>query len=383
MVRAKTPYQLVLHQQPCNHRSIATNQRTTKNMHTMHFNCCVCLETKDEDVKQVRLAHDNLICSECVPAAILQPFKAALQHEINYPPMWGFDTVLDFEKCKDLFKPCFIRAWAKRIKEYKTPIQDRIYCQQRVPVDSANAGSAETEFCNTFVYASGDLFTAQCRRCHSWSCLDCRSIVLAPPENDEHFCSDVPAKDDGLAESFDAATRGEAWQECPNHTCLVKMALGSGCNFMTCHFCCTQFCMVCGKKATPDSGHWTRGNGCPRWGGLDAANAMFDDPVHGELDIMVGMVMLPHTDPPTAPTFTLYESNHVHADKSIMTTVWQSFVDEIPRLQWAACEDGAVLKLIDDMRTLLHDLARNLEWVAHEWAMRDPVFEITVFDPVM
>jgi hypothetical protein len=371
-------------------------------MHILHFDCCVCLETKDEDIKQVRLIRDDLICSECVPAAIIRPFEAALRHEINYPPKWG-STTLDLEKFLDLFTKEFVRAWAVRIKEYETPVQDRIYCQQRVlvggahtgsadtescsicrqrrvPVDVAHAGSAETEVCNNFVDAGGYTFTAQCWRCGSWSCVECHSIVLAPPQDDEHFCSDILPEDNG---SFDAATRGTVWQECPNHACLVKIALGSGCNAMRCHFCSTQFCMICGHKATPNSGHWTRQQGCPRWGELDAANSIFDDPAPEILDIVVGMAMLPPTDPHIPVIATLSNGNGAHSDEQTLREVREDLDLEIPGLQWAAGGNGTVLELIDDMRELLHGLACNLEWAASEWDRRDPVVRLaTLLDPV-
>ena len=368
----------------------------------IQFNCCVCLETKDEDNKLVQIIHDDTICSECVPAAIIRPFEAALRHEINYPPMWGSHTVLKLEKFQDLFTEDFIRAWAVRIKEYETPVQDRIYCQQRVlvgvtptgstdtevcsicrqkrvPVDVTCAGPADTEPCNNFIDRGDQMFTASCWRCGSWSCLDCHSIVPAPPDDDEHSCSDVLPEDDGSAESFDAATRGIVWQECPNHACLVKIALGSGCNSMKCHFCSTQFCMICGEKATPNSGHWTKRQGCPRWGKLDAVNAMFDDPVPEHLDIVVGMAMLPPTDPHIPAIAALRHDNTALSDMQNMMEIAENFDAEMPRLQWAAGENATLLQLMNDMSALLHDLACNLEWAAREC---DPLADARPLDPV-
>lgn len=95
-----------------------------------------------------------------------------------------------------------------------------------------------------------------------------------------------------------------------------------------------------------------------------------DDPVAEELDIVVGMAMLPRTDFGISAVMNFHYENPALADKKIVTTVWENFVDEMPRLPWAACENDTVLKLIDDMRTLLHDLVRNLEWAVREWARR-------------
>jgi hypothetical protein len=300
---------------------------------TMEFDCSVCLETKEEDFEQVELVADNWICSKCVPAAIVQPFEAALRHEINYPPMWDPSTPLNYYNFQHLFARGFEEAWDEQIKEYKTPVQRRIYCRGQPIADDSQDEPEDARFCNNFLGELGKGDMVECMRCGIWTCLKCRLNPYAPPE-DEHFC--IPPKaDDSAAGTFDPETRGKEWQQCPNPDCSVKLALRSGCNHMTCHFCSTDFCMLCGEEAAPGNGHWTRQQGCPRYGGLDVANPMFyDDPVpEEELDIVVGMVVLPHTDPPIAPIITLHRNNQPLADQRIMTTVWESFIDEIPRLQ--------------------------------------------------
>lgn len=370
-------------------------------MHIIHSECCVCRDTKDQDLQDVQLIDGKWICLECVPAAIIRPFEAALQHEINYPPRWGYYIPLELDDFADAFTDAFAADYRRRIQEYETPVQLRVYCQVRPPADGVGTRdeSADATFCNQFMGQLGSGGgVVECERCNTYTCLYCRLQPPAPPE-DEHFCK-PPKVVDSVA-SFDPETRGKEWQQCPNLDCLVKLALGSGCNAMRCHFCDTEFCMICGARAAHNSGHWTREKGCPRWNGTDDANAMFDDdPVAEELDIVVGMVMLPRTDFDISAVMDFHYENPALADKNIMTTVWENFVDEMPRLQWAACENDTVLKLTDDMRTLLHDLVRNLEWAAREWARRgcgspwssfhgrgwpfcDPAFESTVLDPVM
>jgi hypothetical protein len=141
--------------------------------------------------------------------------------------------------------------------------------------------------------------------------------------------------------------------------------------------------MICGKKATPNSGHWTRQQGCPRWGKLDAVDRIFDDPVPEQLDIVVGMAMLPPTDPHIPVTAILRDGNGALSDEENLRSVRDNFDLEIPGLQLAAGGNDTVLNLVNDMRELLHDLACNLEWAASEWDRRDPVVRLArLLDPV-
>jgi hypothetical protein len=134
--------------------------------------------------------------------------------------------------------------------------------------------------------------------------------------------------------------------------------------------------MICGNKATPNSGHWTKQQGCPRWGELDAANSIFDDPVPGELGIVVGMAMLPPTDPHIPVVASLSNGNGARSDEQTLREVREDFDLEILGLQWAAGGNHTVLNLISDMRELLQDLACNLEWAVSEWDLRDPVIPL-------
>jgi hypothetical protein len=71
----------------------------------------------------------------------------------------------------------------------------------------------------------------------------------------------------------EGVVRGRDFQRC--NGCKTSIVLRDGCNHMTCTKCGHNFCYICGKDATEDSGHWFPG-GCPRWGQPGEQNAMFD-----------------------------------------------------------------------------------------------------------
>jgi len=80
---------------------------------------------------------------------------------------------------------------------------------------------------------------------------------------------------DALLEAVKDLTRGKDYQICPG--CKQTVDLGSGCNHMTCHFCHTNFCFLCGEevKRPEATDHWTVSrNICPRYGPV--GSAMFD-----------------------------------------------------------------------------------------------------------
>lgn len=351
-------------------------------MHLVHFDCCVCLETKDQDVQQVQTIADKWIRFECVPAAIIEPFEAVLKHEHNFSPRWDRNTPLMLSNNLDVFADDFADAWYERMKLHDTPVQRRVFCQTK-PLGGTQDESVAIDFCNNFLGELGSDRVVECEKCGFWTCFKCRLQPYAPPE-DEHFCT--PPKPDDSAASFNPETRGKEWQQCPKIDCLVKHSLGSGCNAMRCRFCDTEFCMICGESAAHDSGHWIKQQGCPRWNGLDAANAMSDDSLYGELDIVVEMAMLPPTDPHIPAIAAVGNLQGLLSDRNDMAEISENFDVEIPRLQWAAGGNTTLLTLMNDMSALLHDLTSNLEWAARECTLRgttvraplsdsDPVYE--------
>jgi hypothetical protein len=120
-------------------------------MHIIHFDCCVCLDTKDQDIEQVELVAGKWICSECIPAAIIQPFEAALQHEHFYPPVWDRSTPLDFDEFSDHFPDDFADAWRERIRVYETPVQRHVWCQGSPPAEGDRDESDDVNVCNEFL----------------------------------------------------------------------------------------------------------------------------------------------------------------------------------------------------------------------------------------
>jgi hypothetical protein len=70
---------------------------------------------------------------------------------------------------------------------------------------------------------------------------------------------------------------GKDIQPCPG--CKAPWCLQDGCNHMTCPTCGTNYCFICGKEASDNSGHWRDpqdGGSCPRYNSPDAGNAIYD-----------------------------------------------------------------------------------------------------------
>lgn len=364
----------------CHHTA---NQQHEINMPTLQYDCCFCLKTKEEQFDQVQSLAGDVLCSECAPTVFSKLFEAALQHEINYPPTWG-SAVLNFDDFQHLFTPELARAWRARIRESETPVRHRVYCQQKPLVDISKAGPNDANFCNHFIGETAIEGVAQCRSCGSWTCLNCRCLLESPMQ--DHDCI-KPEDDESIASLDDAAGQGEEWQQCPNPACSVKCTLGDGCNSITCHFCSTQFCNLCGKETSPDGNHWTQQRGCPRWGGYDAANPMFDVPLDESfaagieaMEMIAGLAVVDRTAARFPDNPSLKDGDQALFDKLNTIILWEEFDFEI---RTAAGKSGTVPKLLADMKTLLYELAFNLEWVSCEWALRDPVFRATSSDPVL
>jgi hypothetical protein len=233
---------------------------------SLSFECGICLEEKVEPREQVHTVGVDCICSGCALEDVVPLFEAALQNEIYYPPRFG-PTDLTFDAFADLFKEGFRLAWLEKVKEYKTPIPNRLYCQHKVPVAGDKVeGESDVEFCNTFMGSAEGKGVSQCHGCTNWMCLECRGTACSPPET--HACDDT--KTDPAAETFDKDTKA-----CP--VCTIRIGQRDGCNAMTCP-CNAQFCFICGQEARADSEHWVVSKPCPRWGTPDAVNPMFDAP---------------------------------------------------------------------------------------------------------
>jgi hypothetical protein len=70
---------------------------------------------------------------------------------------------------------------------------------------------------------------------------------------------------------------GKDIQPCPG--CKAPWGLQDGCNHMTCPTCGMNYCFICGKEASDNSGHWRDpedGGSCPRYNAPGAGNAIYD-----------------------------------------------------------------------------------------------------------
>ncbi|KAM0717117.1 hypothetical protein Q7P37_006969 [Cladosporium fusiforme] len=244
-------------------------------MSRIQFDCAVCQDERDDPQDEVRSIEGDQICPDCAPE-IARQFENAIQHEFNYPPKWA-GTPINFDDFKDLLSPELCQQWYRKIEEYETPVQDRVYCKHQIGANSgygAGNGPVVSEICNRFL-GSVDRFQGSEKKmceCKHFVCMGCGEPVW-PLAFHRHRCQ----HQDGVPEEvFDEALRGREWQRCPNASCRVAVELKTGCNHMDCTFCGTAFCFICGEEAEGDSGHWSMGNPCPRYNHPDDNNAAFD-----------------------------------------------------------------------------------------------------------
>ena len=351
------------------------------------YTCTVCIEDQSEPEHLVRTIDGDPICPDCITTGILPLFEAALKNEINFPPKWG-PIEIDFESFEDLFSEAFRLAYREKIWEYDTPVPTRVYCQHRVPTTSKDksAGDAETDFCNTFMGSVEAKGVSQCSSSpRHWMCMECRDIASPPPAIYTCDAAKAAAKADNESKAFDQTTRGKQWQQCPNSDCERKLDLKDGCNAMTC-LCGEFFCFLCGEKADHDSDHWMDGNPCPRWGAVDAPNAIFDRPPHPTPRPGFPVVLLPVL--PLAPAngeinvvLVFARNDRLHLDTEDATTL----VDELSSEQhFMEDDEGNIPQIILEMKTLLRLLLQNLDWLKVDSALAivDPAHMHLVVDPV-
>lgn len=229
-------------------------------MATISFECAICLEERTDPEQSVRDIGGDPICPEC--ALTIPPlFEKAVKNEIHWPPMWG-GIGIDFEDFKDMFPPEFERAWHNKVVEYETPIQQRLFCPQKV------GSEASYDICNSFL-GDCDVIKEKIRRCGKCKghvCVTCRDPVDRPFL--DHVCA-APREERNL----NPETKGKEWQRCPGTGCAIPVELRHGCNAIVCS-CGTKFCFICGEEADDD--HFVAGKPCPRFGTLE--NGIFDQP---------------------------------------------------------------------------------------------------------
>jgi hypothetical protein len=223
------------------------------------FECTLCCEDKHEAYP--RWIGGSRICDACASDFVKPRFLAALEHEYQYPPMWGKEK-LDVWTFWDLFDEGFRGAWWKKLQEYDMPVKKRLYCEHR--------NGASGIVCGDFLGMRG-LGLALCSSCRCYTCRDCGISNDSTTITKHHACKDM-AKPDAL----EKLPRGQHYQKCPD--CEKEICQGEGCNHMICRPPCgAHFCFVCGKRvAAHQSGHWQPG-GCPRFG-VSGPRRIWDDP---------------------------------------------------------------------------------------------------------
>lgn len=227
-----------------------------------HFECVLCYEDKFEEWPRWVGKGGSRICDDCARDCVAPLFHAALQHEYQYPPMWGKEK-LDFRTFSNLFDGGFREAWREKEKEYAMPVKQRLYCDHRDP-ESGNV-------CGGFLGKRG-FGLELCKRCQCCTCGECGTSNGDAISMRNHACKKATTVDDVLAKFH----KGRHYQVCPG--CEKEIFQAEGCNHMTCRPPCgTHFCFICGDRvAAHQSGHWQRG-GCPRFG-VSGPRRIWDDP---------------------------------------------------------------------------------------------------------
>jgi hypothetical protein len=336
---------------------------------SLSFECGICLEEKVEPREQVHTVGVDCICSGCALEDVVPLFEAALQNEIYYPPRFG-PTDLTFDAFADLFKDDFRLAWLEKVKEYKTPIPNRLYCQHKVrSAGENNQGDSDFEFCNTFMGSAEGKGVSQCHGCTNWMCVECRGIACSPPET--HTCDDT--KTDTGSEILDRETKA-----CP--VCTIKIGQRDGCNAMTCP-CNAQFCFICGQEARADSEHWVVGKPCPRWGTVDAVNPMFDAPAPVRPQVLNPReLMFALVHPAIGQAF--FDFGH---DLFFDTEEVHTLIDEFDaeKHMHGDEETDFLPPVLLEILELLRDLRHNLMWIGTDLALSwNSGLRAQIFDPV-
>jgi hypothetical protein len=230
------------------------------------FQCQLCYEDKGEPRSQVRIIDGCEVCSTCLADEVAPHFAAALHSELDYPVKWG-QTILEIDDFRALVPAAVLEAWPARVREYETPVYNRVYCSHLTlgPID--RAGRRRLEVCGNFLGSTKTSDQFQCPKCKTWS-------------KDHHLhcpCTGGAGNQQANAAqpTLDKRTRGAEWQKCPNSTCGVVVERSTGCNHFECTFCQMSFCYICGNFADADSDHWL--NVCPRYGQPGDKDASFDE----------------------------------------------------------------------------------------------------------
>lgn len=259
------------------------------------FTCDLCLEDRHE--VQPRRIDDSYVCAHCVRTDIIPSFHQAIQYEFHYPPRWGSAGPIDVADFIDELGYEFVARYRLREVEYKTlPTAKRVYCKHKVlaanvemvggvPTCSSshalsrggiiNAEEQGTAFVDCGAMAGTRAYPQRILTCYHCKGLVCNNQCGTQVfDAEEHICPIPDAQQRQDLEAQEGLVRGRDFQRCPG--CSHPIELSDGCNHMVCDSCRSEFCFICGARATADSGHWNTGNKCPRWNQPGAHNAQHD-----------------------------------------------------------------------------------------------------------
>ncbi|EME87246.1 uncharacterized protein MYCFIDRAFT_191739 [Pseudocercospora fijiensis CIRAD86] len=202
-VRMKRPAQSIPIGDPLLHVSVS-------------FECCACLDSCSGIPIFVA---QTAVCEDCFEDGIKPQFEEALINEGQYPVRWG-DAILDPFDYGMLLPRGLLLFYKQKQYEYQTVVKARLYCK------AVDRGTNQA--CNAFVgrKKAGRPFQLTCNACGSLACSKCAGALV-------HFGKHV-CKTDLEVDPFTGMLRGKDYQQCPNSSCQVKVALWDGCNGVKC-----------------------------------------------------------------------------------------------------------------------------------------------------
>ena len=132
------------------------------------FQCQLCLEDRRESRSQVSSIDGCEICRTCLAEDVAPRFAAALQSELDYPVKWGH-AILKIDDFRKFVPAAVQEAWPARVREYETPVHNRVYCSHLTlgPID--RAGRRRLEVCGNFLGSTKTSDQFQCLKCKTWS----------------------------------------------------------------------------------------------------------------------------------------------------------------------------------------------------------------------
>ncbi|KAK3707315.1 hypothetical protein LTR37_012159 [Vermiconidia calcicola] len=193
------------------------------------------------------------VCAPCVRRI----FSTSMSSEAYFPPRWG-GHALDIWDFRHVIDTIFLAQFQKKADEWTCPPNERIYCRRTDP-------PRRPEECATFLGRRTDS-----KKCRHTSDAEGKEAKI------KHHC-DPSVEQELRQRAFHGLKRSKDYQDCPNPKCQRRVELSDGCNCIQCPSCKIEFCYICGRKASEESGHWRPGSVCPKWNQPGAKNALFYD----------------------------------------------------------------------------------------------------------